>query len=47
MEVDKLHPRLDHQARNGKEYTDATAPQDLPGRLPFCGCGSQAVVKFD
>lgn len=43
----KLHPRLDHQARNGKEYTDATAPQDLPGRLPFCGCRSQAVVRFD
>ena len=43
----KLHPRVDHQARNGKEYTDATAPQDLPGRLPYCGCRSQAVVRFD
>lgn len=43
----KAHPRVDHQARNGKEYTDATAPQDLPGRLPFCGCRSQAVVSFD
>ena len=43
----KLHPRVDHQARNGKEYTDVTAPQDLPGRLPFCGCRSQAVVRFD
>ena len=43
----KRHPRVDHQARNGKEYTDATAPQDLPGRLPFCGCRSQAVVRFD
>ena len=43
----KRHPRVDHQARNGKEYTDATAPQDMPGRLPFCGCRSQAVVRFD
>lgn len=43
----KAHPRADHQTRDGKEYTDATAPKDLPGRLPFCGCRSQAVVKFD
>lgn len=43
----KAHPRTDHQARDGKEYTDETAPQDLPGRLPFCGCRSQAVVTFD
>lgn len=43
----KLHPRLDHQERNGKEYTDATAPEDLPGRFPYCGCRSQAVIKFD
>ena len=43
----KAHPRTDHQAREGKEYTDATAPKDLPGRLPFCGCRSQAVVRFD
>lgn len=43
----KAHPRTDHQARDGKEYTDATAPQDLPGRLPYCGCRSQAVVRFD
>lgn len=43
----KLHPRAEHQARNGKEYTDATAPADLPGRLPFCGCRSQAVLTFD
>ena len=43
----KAHPRTDHQARDGKEYTDATAPKDLPGRLPYCGCRSQAVVRFD
>lgn len=43
----KLHYRPEHAARDGKEYTDATAPQDLPGRLPYCGCRSQAVVTFD
>lgn len=43
----KLHYRPEHAARDGKEYTDVTAPQDLPGRLPYCGCRSQAVVKFD
>jgi SPP1 gp7 family putative phage head morphogenesis protein len=43
----KAHPRLNHQARDGKEYTDETAPQDLPGRLPYCGCRSQAVISFD
>lgn len=43
----KLHYRPEHAARDGKDYTDATAPQDLPGRLPYCGCRSQAVVTFD
>lgn len=43
----KLNQRPEHAARDGKEYTDETAPQDLPGRLPFCGCRSQAVVRFD
>lgn len=43
----KLHPRVDHVARNGKEYTDETAPKDRPGQLPFCGCRSQAVITFD
>ncbi|MEJ7933502.1 phage minor head protein [Sphingobium sp. AN558] len=43
----KLHYRPEHAARDGKEYTDETAPKDLPGRLPFCGCRSQAVVRFD
>jgi uncharacterized protein with gpF-like domain len=43
----KAHPRTGHQARHGKEYTDATAPQDMPGQLPYCGCRSQAVVKFN
>jgi len=43
----KLHYRPEHAARDGKEYTDETAPQDRPGQLPYCGCRSQAVVKFD
>lgn len=43
----KVHFRPEHKAREGKEYTDKTAPQDLPGRLPFCSCRSQAVIKFD
>lgn len=43
----KAHPRANHVARDGNEYTDATAPQDMPGQLPYCGCRSQAVVKLD
>lgn len=43
----KLHFRPEHKARDGKVYTDKTAPEDLPGRLPNCGCTSQAVVVFD
>ena len=43
----KLHPRPEHQARDGKEYTDETAPADKPGQLPYCGCREQAVVRLD
>lgn len=43
----KLHPRADHKARDGREYTDGDAPKDLPGQLPYCGCREQAVVRFD
>lgn len=43
----KKHPRAKHLARNGKEYTDETAPADRPGSLPFCGCRSRAVLVFD
>lgn len=42
----KRHPREDHRARNGKQYTDETAPKDLPGRLPYCGCRELAVLEF-
>lgn len=43
----KAHPRLDHLARNGKIYTENTAPQDQPGQLPYCGCVRQAVLILD
>jgi SPP1 gp7 family putative phage head morphogenesis protein len=42
----KLHFRPEHRARDGKLYTDKTAPKDLPGQLPFCGCTRQGVVVF-
>ena len=42
----KAHPRLDHLARNGKRYTYKTAPDDLPGELPFCGCKKQAYLDL-
>lgn len=43
----KLHPRAEHLARNGKEYSDDKPPPELPGQLPFCGCRSQAIIRFD
>lgn len=43
----KKHFRPAHAARDGKVYTDKTAPEDLPGRLPFCGCRERAVIRFD
>ena len=43
----KKHFRPEHQARDGKVYTDEDAPKDLPGQLPFCGCREQAVMVFD
>lgn len=42
----KLHPRPEHVARDGRVYTDTTAPADLPGELPFCGCKRQAHLVF-
>lgn len=43
----KVHPREWHKERDGNIYTDATAPEDLPGELPYCGCVRQAVLTFD
>jgi uncharacterized protein with gpF-like domain len=42
----KRHPRLDHVARNRNRYTFQTAPEDLPGELPFCGCKKQAILDL-
>lgn len=36
----EVHYRPEHKARNGKVYTDDTAPDDLPGTLPFCRCAA-------
>ena len=43
----KQHFRPEHAARDHNRYTDGDAPTDLPGRLPFCGCTSRAVLSLD
>ncbi|MES2783588.1 MAG: phage minor head protein [Pseudomonadota bacterium] len=43
----KRNGRDDHIARDGKEYSDANPPADMPGQLPYCGCRSQSVLNFD
>lgn len=35
---DQPHPRRDHKARDNRRYTEATAPNDRAGTLPFCKC---------
>lgn len=42
----KLHPRPAHIARDGNHYTDKTAPEDLPGELPYCGCRAAAFLDL-
>ena len=42
----KLNGRDDHIARDGKEYSDASPPPEMPGQLPFCGCRSQSLIRF-
>lgn len=52
----KLHPRLNHVARNGKIYTlrtgkpvaggTAIPPDDRAGMAPFCGCREQAYIPL-
>lgn len=42
----KMHPRQEHKARDGVKYTDKTAPADLPGMLPYCGCKKQPYVDL-
>lgn len=44
----KLHPRLNHVARDGKIFRWDTPPEDgPPGTQPNCGCKPQAHVTFD
>lgn len=38
---DQRHPRPAHVARNLRTYTEATAPNDRAGTLPFCRCWEQ------
>jgi SPP1 gp7 family putative phage head morphogenesis protein len=42
----KQNGRPEHIARDGKIYSDADAPEDRPGELPFCGCRSLSVIEF-
>lgn len=42
----KPHFRPEHLARDGQIYSDETAPKDLPGQLPYCGCVEQAVLDL-
>lgn len=43
----KKHGRETHIARNGKVYSDANPPPEMPGQLPYCGCRSKAVLSFN
>lgn len=43
----KVHFRPEHKARNGKKYTEKTAPADRAGELPFCGCKEMAILELD
>ncbi len=45
----KLHPRLDHLARDGNVYRwdSDVARNDPPGYLPFCGCRAMAHMELD
>jgi SPP1 gp7 family putative phage head morphogenesis protein len=43
----KVNYRPEHQARDGKRYSDDDAPADLPGELPYCGCTERAVLSLD
>lgn len=44
----KLHPRKEHQARDGKIYdwTSEVARNDPPGSAPYCGCRAQAYLAI-
>jgi uncharacterized protein with gpF-like domain len=40
----KLHPRVEHVARDNKIYLFSKPPDDMPGELPYCGCAKSAVI---
>lgn len=42
----KRNFRPEHQARDGKRYTEETAPKDRAGTLPYCGCREQALLEL-
>lgn len=42
----KLHPRVDHKARDGKLFDLGRPIGDQPGDLPFCGCRAQAYIPL-
>jgi SPP1 gp7 family putative phage head morphogenesis protein len=42
----KLHFRPEHKRRNGRIYSFAKPPPDMPGELPFCGCKKAAVLRL-
>lgn len=45
----KRHPRLWHEARDGKVYSwdkPGIPADDMPGVPPFCGCTAQGVIDF-
>jgi hypothetical protein len=46
----KRHPRLWHEARDGKVYPwegSGIPADDMPGVPPMCGCTAQGVITFD
>lgn len=43
----KVNYRPEHQARDGKRYTDDNPPATLPGEEINCGCTEQAVLDLD
>jgi SPP1 gp7 family putative phage head morphogenesis protein len=42
----KLHPRPEHQARDGKIFALGEPASDTPGQAPFCGCRAQAYLDI-
>lgn len=47
MHSGKLHPRVEHKARDGNyyEFGSSVDKTDAPGRAPFCGCKRRMVIN--